>query len=495
MKRWTRLLCVSLAVLLSAQTASSVQPEIPSETKEQAAARHQRVMERRLKPHVICHRGASEFAQENTLEAYRATFELGGDGNEIDIRATKDGVLVCFHDDWLDRLLEAHGDASEYTWEELRRLPFREPGPFGAHCRIPTLVEVLELHRLHGGLLHLDIKRPGLEQAIARLLSRMDMWDHVAHCNVENAESILRDKRLKMLRYKAPGLYEDGREVFPDDIAEALRQPGDGLIVGDPRGVILALGRKLGRVSRDPVAPLPASLTLKRHEPAPEQQLLRLLRDANDWNRLADSEPGRAASGKRIRERAWAAEMLLARRATTPEVFAALEDRVRHRSLHKDWTFHGFDGAMALRALILMGAPNAVPTARFVLWHDDPALDAVADPRWNNPRAWADFRIKAVAFPALEKHPGAPTEKLCRDYLALSDDTARQLGPPLFAEAATTLLTINSRSETANELLKHRLRSVRGQTILFCLRHADKSWARTTLETSAPHALAYVPPN
>src|SRR3954468_19037587 len=97
--------------------------------------------QRRERTHIICHRGASEFAHENTLEAYRATFETSGDGNEIDIRITKDGVLVCFHDDMLDPLLVAFGDVGDFTWEQLARFPFREPGRFGDQCRIPTLVE------------------------------------------------------------------------------------------------------------------------------------------------------------------------------------------------------------------------------------------------------------------------------------------------------------------------------------------------------------------
>src|SRR3954468_24153623 len=103
--------------------------------------------QRRERTHIICHRGASEFAHENTLEAYRATFELGGDGNEIDIRETKDGVLVLFHDDILDLNLKAFGNVSDYTWEELQKYQFRDPGRFGAACRIPTLKEVFELHR------------------------------------------------------------------------------------------------------------------------------------------------------------------------------------------------------------------------------------------------------------------------------------------------------------------------------------------------------------
>src|ERR1700676_2134498 len=96
------------------RTFAADPPTVPAETPAEAAHRHEVVAGRRKAVNVICHRGASEHAHENTLEAFRATFELGGDGNEFDIRATKDGVLVVFHDDMLDRLLEAYGDASDY---------------------------------------------------------------------------------------------------------------------------------------------------------------------------------------------------------------------------------------------------------------------------------------------------------------------------------------------------------------------------------------------
>jgi glycerophosphoryl diester phosphodiesterase len=59
---------------------------------------------------------------------------LGGDGNEIDIRSTQDGVLVCFHDDMLDEHLEAYGDVAEWSWDDLQRFRFRNPGRFGDQC-------------------------------------------------------------------------------------------------------------------------------------------------------------------------------------------------------------------------------------------------------------------------------------------------------------------------------------------------------------------------
>jgi hypothetical protein len=466
------------------------EPPIPPETPAEAKRRHERVAARRKGTDIICHRGASEHAHENTLEAFRATFELGGDGNEFDIRVTKDGVLVVFHDDMLDRLLEAYGDVSDVTWQQLQRFRFRAPGRFGEQCRIPTLVEVFDLHRKYGGLMHLDIKRPGIDRAIATLLTRMDMWDHVPYCNTENGGVILRDARYVPRRYKA-SLYGDRSEVFPDAITTALKKRGDGVIVDDPRGVVVALGRKLGKLSRQPVSPRRVTPSKEAPKRPGEAELIATLRKAEDWSRVADNTAEQAASGRRIRARAQAAEQLLAARVSSKEAFGALEERVRKRSLHKDWMYHGFDGAMALRTLILLRAPNAVTTARFTLYRDDPALKPVIDPRWNNPRSWTDFRVKMVIFPALQKCPGAATEKLCRDYLALDDEAARKITPPQFEDAARALLAVSPRTETALELMKHRLQVVRGRAILDCLAHAKAAWAEAALKQGAPHALAY----
>src|SRR5687767_11083574 len=190
-------LCRAALALLIAVTACPPQRMAAEEGAEQVARRRAGVA-------VICHRGAAEFAHENTLDAYRATFELGGDGNEIDIRATRDGVLVCFHDDMLDMLLAgACGDVADYTWKELQAFPFRNPGRMAATCRIPTLDETLALHREHGGLLMLDVKKPGLDDAIAAVLDGDDMWNHVIGVNTETAPKLAKDPRIKPRRFKA----------------------------------------------------------------------------------------------------------------------------------------------------------------------------------------------------------------------------------------------------------------------------------------------------
>src|SRR5262249_56188414 len=112
-----------------------------------------------------------------------------------------------------------------------------------------------------------------------------------------------------------------------------------------------------------------------------QAELIAALRRADDWDRVAEAAADRAASGRRIVARARAADQLLAAGVSSREAFDALAERVRKRSLHKDWMYHGLDGAVALRALILLRAPGAVEVARVALWRDDPSLERVADPR------------------------------------------------------------------------------------------------------------------
>ncbi len=52
---------------------------------------------------LIAHRGASAYAPEHTLAAYRLAIEQGADYVEQDLGVTRDGVLVCLHDGSLER--------------------------------------------------------------------------------------------------------------------------------------------------------------------------------------------------------------------------------------------------------------------------------------------------------------------------------------------------------------------------------------------------------
>lgn len=73
-------------------------------------------------PIILAHRGGSYEFEENTMEAFRGSYEKGIRGYETDIRMTKDGALVILHDDTLDRTYNAKGSVEAMTAAELRQV-------------------------------------------------------------------------------------------------------------------------------------------------------------------------------------------------------------------------------------------------------------------------------------------------------------------------------------------------------------------------------------
>lgn len=103
-------------------------------------------------PTVIGHRGASGELPENTLPAFERAVAQGAVILESDLHRTRDGALVLFHDDLLERTTDGHGRIADHTLAELRRLDAGarfDPagdGSFpqrGRGIRIPTLEELL----------------------------------------------------------------------------------------------------------------------------------------------------------------------------------------------------------------------------------------------------------------------------------------------------------------------------------------------------------------
>ncbi len=94
---------------------------------------------------IIAHRGAKHARPENTLCAFDQALVEGADGIEMDIRLTRDGVPVIFHDHTLRKLGYPRQRLSELTLRELRGFDFG--GWFSDEYRgepIPTLEQVVE---------------------------------------------------------------------------------------------------------------------------------------------------------------------------------------------------------------------------------------------------------------------------------------------------------------------------------------------------------------
>ena len=87
---------------------------------------------------IIGHRGAAGIATENTLESIEAAKKNKADAIEIDIRVTKDGKLVVFHDEGLLRMTGVPKQTDELVFRDLRKIKLISGET------IPTLEEALK---------------------------------------------------------------------------------------------------------------------------------------------------------------------------------------------------------------------------------------------------------------------------------------------------------------------------------------------------------------
>ncbi|MGM0875316.1 MAG: glycerophosphodiester phosphodiesterase [Bacillota bacterium] len=120
---------------------------------------------------VVAHRGASGYAPENTMVAFKKAVELKADYIELDVQMTKDGELVVIHDPNVDRTTNSIGEIRELTYHEIKKLDAGQwfHKKFSGQ-RIPTLQEVITECYGKIGLL-IEIKNPNLYPTIAERLA------------------------------------------------------------------------------------------------------------------------------------------------------------------------------------------------------------------------------------------------------------------------------------------------------------------------------------
>ncbi len=108
-------------------------------------------------PSIIAHRGARDYAPENTLLAIDKAADMGATWVEIDVQLSKDNQLVVIHDDHLERTTNGVGKVCHSTLAELKAL--NANAGFDCEVVMPTLQEVLATcakRQLH---LNIELKR------------------------------------------------------------------------------------------------------------------------------------------------------------------------------------------------------------------------------------------------------------------------------------------------------------------------------------------------
>ncbi|WP_454879428.1 glycerophosphodiester phosphodiesterase family protein [Sphingobacterium detergens] len=96
--------------------------------------------------HIVAHRGAHLAYPENSIAAIEEAIRLGASVVELDVRATKDGVLVLMHDKTVNRTTSGEGEVGKHTYAEIQKMHLRgaTDGEM-SNLFIPTLQEALRI--------------------------------------------------------------------------------------------------------------------------------------------------------------------------------------------------------------------------------------------------------------------------------------------------------------------------------------------------------------
>lgn len=92
---------------------------------------------------VAAHRGDWRNAPENSIMAIENCIKMGVEIVEVDVRLTRDSVLVLLHDRTLDRTTTGKGNISEWAYDSLQSLFLKNGAGIPTENRIPTLKEAL----------------------------------------------------------------------------------------------------------------------------------------------------------------------------------------------------------------------------------------------------------------------------------------------------------------------------------------------------------------
>jgi glycerophosphoryl diester phosphodiesterase len=188
---------------------------------------------------LVAHRGASAYAPEHTIEAYRLAIEQGADFVEQDLQITKDGILICLHDLTLERTTNI-----EEVFPSRFRADVSEDQPTGgASATSPTKhwhisdFTLSEIKQLDAGswfnAKFKGVKVPTFQEAIDLVRGKAGLYPETKAPEVYgkrgfDMESLLIEI-LKKNRMDSPGADPKTPVIIQSFSAESLRKMRSGL--------------------------------------------------------------------------------------------------------------------------------------------------------------------------------------------------------------------------------------------------------------------------
>jgi len=177
---------------------------------------------------VIAHRGGAGLAPENTLPAFRRSLALGFTQVELDVRRSRDGVLILFHDRSLEPKLGRVGSVEDYTAAELRSFDIgswfdREHSEISESYAGTGLITLTELFEEMGPRLyyHVEIKDedPRVPPLVVQQIEAFDLHSRVtvtsfSRAQIERVRALAPSMSVCWLIKRHRGLNGDAQAVF-----------------------------------------------------------------------------------------------------------------------------------------------------------------------------------------------------------------------------------------------------------------------------------------
>ncbi|MBI2391660.1 MAG: glycerophosphodiester phosphodiesterase [Deltaproteobacteria bacterium] len=164
---------------------------------------------------VIAHRGGAKLWPEESLLAFQNAVASGSDVLELDVHGTKDGKIVCIHDEEVDRTTDGTGKVKEKTLAELQALDaaakFSTDGgktfPYkGTGVKIATLEEVLRAFPQMPVSIEIKQYTPPIVDEVIAIVEATGMSDKVLIASFDDDTiRAVRAKRPKLLTSFAMG--------------------------------------------------------------------------------------------------------------------------------------------------------------------------------------------------------------------------------------------------------------------------------------------------
>ena len=181
------------------------------------------------------HRGASEYAPENTLLSFYLGVYMGANGIETDVQLTKDKVAVLFHDDDLKRVTNENGSVSDHTLAELKNFWVYNKE---IKDKIITLEEFLIRFGVMDLTLAIELKGDNTAKITTELVEKYNLCDKVVLTSFKYKE--LLDAKKLAPHIKAGYL----TEKVDDELLERMKKDGIEEICPEAKAITAALCKK-----------------------------------------------------------------------------------------------------------------------------------------------------------------------------------------------------------------------------------------------------------